>query len=1060
MDYTLMKHLESFQDIDVEYQKLYANWVLDQKKIGQALNGVSHIYPHYSNHDESHSLTIIRNIELLLGADRIKQLSPTDTWLLLMSAYLHDTGMIIVSNVMQDNWEKDDFQNFLEDISNAKYDGYDIEYIEAARYLKNVEDFKTKIDWPIRVREYVIILAAEYFRRQHAKKSKIAIEDLEDIFGLKIGGFNSVPKRFKDLTGQIAFLHNQPFEDVLKLDRKANGVGNDKIHPRFIATMIRLGDLLDLDDGRFSNVYQRMLLKMPKRSKIHKAKHASITHFLIEPKIIEVSANCDAPEIYRETKAWIDWLEDEIKNLALHWSEIVQDDFLGVAPRFGKKKLYLEGKDDYKEQANLRFEIKQEKAFEILEGSEIYEDSNTVFIRELIQNAMDATKIQIWKDVKSGIYDFLLKKIDNNKHSFGKEHIDYKEKLQFPIDLPNEIWRNYPIIISITEEEKDEYVYTTFLFKDYGCGISSEDLQRMVSIGESWSSDKKLVDFIEGMPCWLRPTGAFGLGLMSSFLVTNKIIMRTKYDDENLKEITFVSRKENGYVTVKDLEEDENSYRRNGTEAIIKIKKEKSTEEDLFVKEDVDKFEEYRNYIERMLGKKYSVIEENENSIQIKIDSMCMEYDQDLKWDNEDDKIRYAFVPEKNGDISMHILEKIRGSYLHINISQNSDTYYENLNYNFRGIRVCRERIRNIPIAVEWDLLNSETKKILNIARRKIKRHELKRLNDFLMKEILPRCLKKFIKSISKPENKNRFKGCYDYIFFKMKLICEILKIEHKSILDDLCNDLVLKIPILNKKTGKNFNMTVKELFDKKSFIYMNEDDYYELGYEYEKTANDVVEEIEKLTNRKDITNELIIDSLYFEKDSIDISKWVFDKFYIEYIYSLYGQEIFILRKIGKENNRPVTIKVDSDTYKKNILKLGEKYAQDTLYPFDKYKELIIKELPKDIVRWYSLKEYYIINPFIIKEDYAINEIDKAFKEMESKEIDETVILQKKNNLIDRLCNECITNKLVKWVLNHSALPKEEITSEEVIRKKYRELVAEFVDLKCEELIEKNQESK
>ena len=50
---------------------------------------------HFSKHNKSHSETILNNIVNVLGKNVIEQLSSTDLWLILESAYCHDLGMVI-----------------------------------------------------------------------------------------------------------------------------------------------------------------------------------------------------------------------------------------------------------------------------------------------------------------------------------------------------------------------------------------------------------------------------------------------------------------------------------------------------------------------------------------------------------------------------------------------------------------------------------------------------------------------------------------------------------------------------------------------------------------------------------------------------------------------------------------------------------------------------------------------------------------------------------------------------------------------------------------------------
>lgn len=54
------------------------------------------------------------------------------------------------------------------------------------------------------------------------------------------------------------------------------------------------------------------------------------------------------------------------------------------------------------------------------------------------------------------------------------------------------------------------------------------------------------------MPEWLRPTGAFGIGLHTVFSVTDSLTIRTKSDSENkANEMTLYSGKKGGYAFCK-----------------------------------------------------------------------------------------------------------------------------------------------------------------------------------------------------------------------------------------------------------------------------------------------------------------------------------------------------------------------------------------------------------------------------------------------------------------------------------------------------------------------------
>ncbi len=93
--YGLERHLEFLSTASSSYKELYSYWILVKKELSKELDAVTQCYPYFSLHDASHSERIIKSIELMLGEERIKLLSATDTWLILECAYSHDIGMVI-----------------------------------------------------------------------------------------------------------------------------------------------------------------------------------------------------------------------------------------------------------------------------------------------------------------------------------------------------------------------------------------------------------------------------------------------------------------------------------------------------------------------------------------------------------------------------------------------------------------------------------------------------------------------------------------------------------------------------------------------------------------------------------------------------------------------------------------------------------------------------------------------------------------------------------------------------------------------------------------------------
>lgn len=529
-EYKLEAHLNSLCTQYPQYVNLHSTWTLNKCACSDLLKSVVIHYPHFSMHDASHSEAIISNIEMLLG-DRIEKLSPTDTWLLLHAAYAHDLGMVIEWGKIKAVWETPEFQNYLFSLTTST----DPDLRKAAEFIQHIEDMSSSQTWPLETHRYVNLINASYFRSQHAKLSKEHIATFSQKisgFDLDLGHNNLIQPRIVKLLGQICSLHTASLDTVLDLDYQTNGFGSDYAHPRFVAMLLRLGDLLDIDNGRFNTGAVLSSGGLPQTSIPHEEKHEATTHLLITPNEIRFRSDCPNSNSYLETRQFVTWLEDEITFLTRYWSKIVPKGLGGYAPCFDCKELLINGVPDIEGVAGLKFEISQDKAFQIIEGSNIYED-RFVFIREVIQNALDASKLQLWNDLSSGTYDsWLSPDLYSNKSAIQPYH------------LSAEIYNSYPITINISTLENGQ---TQVEVSDRGTGISVDSFKRMCNVGTSNSTSSYIQQSIQNMPNWLRPTAGFGIGLQSIFLLTDQFEIETSTGTESFHAIVH-SKRTGGYL--------------------------------------------------------------------------------------------------------------------------------------------------------------------------------------------------------------------------------------------------------------------------------------------------------------------------------------------------------------------------------------------------------------------------------------------------------------------------------------------------------------------------------
>ena len=144
---------------------------------------------------------------------------------------------------IETKWKERDFQDWLTDQEKSQ----DGDLRKAIAFIRKAHDLGEEADWPLEARRCVSLIDEALFRGKHAQMSKEYIEFVRPELGLDLGHNNLIQPRLVKLLGQICKLHTDPLDCVMKLDYETNGFNSDYAHPRFVAMMLRLGDLLDID---------------------------------------------------------------------------------------------------------------------------------------------------------------------------------------------------------------------------------------------------------------------------------------------------------------------------------------------------------------------------------------------------------------------------------------------------------------------------------------------------------------------------------------------------------------------------------------------------------------------------------------------------------------------------------------------------------------------------------------------------------------------------------------------------------------------------------------------
>lgn len=787
-EYRLEDHLKECSEKYPRYENLYATWNLNKETCINALKSVSINYTHFSEHDASHSQTIIDKIEMLLG-DRIRNLSPTDTWLILHAAYTHDLGMLLKMKDLEEAWKSEEFKEFLEQERN----GIDEDLKEAIEAIYNLRESKMDYYDSLKIYRYVNLINQCYFRRKHSNMSEQYLISLGGNLKIDLTCNGRINADLFYLLGEICGLHTANENEILRLDYETNGFSTDYAHPRFVAVLLRLGDLLDIDNGRFNPFTALVAGDPPEQTKPHIEKHQSTRHLLITPEKIEFRSNCSSDEAYREIRNTIKWLEKEIEFLTLNWSKIVPKNLGGYAPEFDKKELLLKGIPDIEGTTDLKLQISQEKAFDIIEGYNIYDDK-FVFIREVIQNALDATKLKLWQDLKNGIYDFAIKR---------KDVLNNLRELK-PFDLSEEIYKNYMINIDLRTLDNGD---VEFKIQDRGIGIDVEGFKRISQVAMSNTDYRILKKDISEMPRWLRPTAGFGIGMQTIYLVADSFKIITNNGIETL-EANIDSIKKGGFIKLNRCDK----KIRQGTSIEI-ILKENILKNLYGILTDI--IEEYSNNIDPLNEDSYKYFHEmnllsrldinlkNINWFSVKVTSKIVdekEYYSKIKLDCKNNYItkdNYIIINEDNYK-DIIIWDKNTDTYAKFSLENKKN---RGLSIYLKGIPLSEANLINNrqSIGIDIDFYGLNLKENIQLNRNKL---TLKGTNN--IKNIIKNILSCYQDYIFENNGKNFIENINEYSDSSIENLWLFCDIKHKMKFNEKLNQKIANIPITIFRLNEN----------------------------------------------------------------------------------------------------------------------------------------------------------------------------------------------------------------------------------------------------------------
>lgn len=458
----LWKEYTKRNDVDCERQI----WVKDV--YGYAANylkDVRRTFGNYTLHDETHILNVLDAMGGLLG-NQITNLSVGELELLILAASLHDIGMVYTDKEKAEQYEDTETcKKFLRE--------YHPEFLGST-----VEDWTEDMQ-----QRYLRTLHSE--RIAEVLNNKAWRELIYDKRPLKVVPLSCII--------EVCKAHGYNPSDIIS-NSDLNDLSAADVSPLFCALLLRLADLLDFDDTRAPEVLYSYVECSEKSMEEWKKHQASAGFFYPDTPSADAlpyKARCTNPGVEHAIRDFLDWIEVELWN-CIKLQKYCRKDWQQKFP-FPRAILRNEIESDGYMSGDFCITMDQAKILELLTGENLY-DNRDVFVRELLQNAIDATLLRAKMDS-----DFIPE----------KARIDFWE------------WN-----------DKDGNIW--FRIDDEGTGMTMGMLQRyFLKVGNSYYSSSEIeTDLREHNQMEkYHSISRFGIGFLSCFLNGDYAEVSTLYFD-------------------------------------------------------------------------------------------------------------------------------------------------------------------------------------------------------------------------------------------------------------------------------------------------------------------------------------------------------------------------------------------------------------------------------------------------------------------------------------------------------------------------------------------------
>lgn len=468
-----MIHSEKLEETAIWYiyqRKLSANekrssWVKEvYEAAAKYMTDVRQTFQNYTLHDATHILNVLDAMRGLLG-DQIERLTIGEMELLILSACLHDLGMVYTDEERRQCYQDE----------------------EACR--KFLREYCPKLlgcpasEWPEDTRKWYLRTLHPF--RLHEVLQNEAWKELFDKCPLEV-----VPKRYVMAVCQA---HGENPTEFLHKEDLRHLAANDA-EPLFCVLLLRLSDLLDFDDTRAPRIlYNYVACNDKSRDEWDKHQASAGFRYPASPSADDLpyKARCTNPGVEHAVRDFLDWIDEELGN-CIKLQKFCQTKWQQEFP-FPRAVRKDEIESEGYMSGDFCLTMDQTQILQLLTGENLYDNAD-VFIRELLQNAIDATLLR------------------------GEMEPDF-----IPEKSRIDLW-----------EWNDKEGNIWFRMDDQGTGMTLGMLQRyFLKVGNSYYNSRELERDLRdhGNDKNYNGISRFGIGFLSSFLCGDYAEVSTLYFD-------------------------------------------------------------------------------------------------------------------------------------------------------------------------------------------------------------------------------------------------------------------------------------------------------------------------------------------------------------------------------------------------------------------------------------------------------------------------------------------------------------------------------------------------